>query len=206
MTNKKDYFKKQLDILFENCFQGLLHIRAWEDLNNVLGDHKNVYERYNLFWLSSLKAQLDVSQLHLIKLFDNHSGSLKMDSLIKYADDNKDDLFDGGDFQFIEIEVANYKKEISSFNDLINTLIKIRNKHFVHLSKEYAPSYDELYKDYTTVRTQFKEILIICAELLGLFYQLAFNESKLPITGKEFQTKKLIGDLAHYLKLIDNDS
>lgn len=196
MSNELNYFKNHLETLYINCFQGILHIKVWEDLDEALNNEKDVYKEFNFFWLTTLKAQLEAAQLHLLKLFDKPKKSITIDRLIDYAENNKEKLFRPGDFEFIEFEIRNYQSEIKDYESIKESLIDIRNNHFVHLSKKYAGNYDELYKEYSKSRENFHEILLICGEVLSTFKDLVFNESKVMVVGTEYQTKKLINILS----------
>lgn len=190
IMDKKIFFRKHLDILYDNCFQGMLHIKVWNDIDKNLTN--NLYNRYSLFWLSTLKAQLEAAQLHLLKLFDKSKKSISIYELIKYAEENKDLLFKPGDCKLLVTELNDYSFEIQKYDDQIKNLIDIRNNHFVHLSKKHVTNYDKFYSEYSTIRENINEILQICSEPLYTFKQLGFNESKMMITGTEHQTVDLI--------------
>lgn len=109
MSNELTYFNNHLETLYINCFQGILHIKVWEDLDHGLHREKNLYRKFNFFWLTTLKAQLEAAQLHLLKLFDNHKKSVTIDRLIEYAEKNKGKLFRQGDLEFIENEIRDFR-------------------------------------------------------------------------------------------------
>lgn len=196
MSNQKEYFKGHLETLHINCFQGILHIKVWEDLNEELKRRDDLYKKFNFFWLTTLKAQLEAAQLHLLKLFDKPKDSITIDRLVKFAEDNKEKLFNPEDLDRVELEINAYRSEIIEFESIKSELIDIRNNHFIHLSKKYAGDYDKLYENYSKMRGNIHEILLVCGEILNSFKELVSNEFKMMILGTEVQTKKLINALS----------
>jgi hypothetical protein len=193
---EKDKFKRDLQTLFNNCFRGKLHFNVWEDLNTRLAKDNELYKKYNFFWVTTLKAQLEVSQLHLIKLFDKSKKTVNIDHVINYAVKNKEKLFRTERLFAVTIEIDDFKNDIKSHRKTIDSFLEIRNHHFIHLSKEFIDDYNMLYKEYQELREDILEILILCGDFLETLMELAFDESKVMVLGTEYQTGQLIDDLS----------
>jgi hypothetical protein len=200
MSNELNYFSKHLEVLYINCFQGILHIKLWKDLDKNLKGNDALYKKYDYFWLTTLKANLEAAQLHLLKLFDKPKDSVNIDKLVKYAEKNNEKIFEPKDNYRLEVEINQFESEIEKFKETIENLKNIRNNQFVHLSKKYADDYDALYKDYPNSRKNIHEILLICGELLTTFKKLAFNESKMMIIGSRYQIKEIVKVLSEKLE------
>lgn len=199
MSDKKSHFKAQLSALHENCFQGKLHFQVWEDLNTSLKDNE-LYAMFNLFWLTTLKAQLEAAQLHLMKMFDISKSNINIEKIINYAKANSEELFDQDGIELVLNELREFEKEINGYKQTIDKLKDIRDKHFVHLSKSDMGSYDQLYKEYSELRNQIWKILILCEDLIQTFSFYALKETWPMKTGREYQTRELIDTLCCQMK------
>lgn len=193
--DESKYFEMHLNTLYKNCFRGKMHFNVWEDLNKSLKENGDLYKKYNFFWATTLKSQLEAAQLHLIKLFDKPKKSVTVDRLVKYAEQNKEKLFDSGDLNLLEIHIRDYKSDIKEYGDEIDSIMDIRNNHFVHLSREHVNDYDKLYDNYSEIRENIIEILLICGDILSTFKKLAYNDPYSMVLGIEHQTKEIIEDL-----------
>lgn len=193
--NESEYFRKHLDILFNNCFQGKLHISTWENLDKELKNHRDLFIKYELFWVTTLKSQLESAQLHLIKMFDKRKDTIRIKWLVNYARNHKEKIFKPNDFHLLLSEIKEFEKKIKEYDNYIEKLKRIRDKNFIHLSTKYVSDYEILYEDYVEIRNNIHDILIICGSILRTFRVLAFNETSNMITGKETQTTLLIRNL-----------
>lgn len=198
--SKNEEFKNDLEVLYRNCYRGKLHFNVWDDLNKSLNDKHSLYGKFSFFWVASLKAHLESAQLHLLKLFDKSSGSVTIDKVIEYAKLNKRDLFDVSSFNALEMFINDYKSEIFKYQGTIKSLNKIRNKHFVHLSKEYSKNYEELYKDYLELREDILEIIFICSNIIIELLRIGYSESRVMVLGLEYQTSELVQYLYDHIK------
>lgn len=95
-----------------------MHFNVWDDLNIRLSKDEELYKKYSFFWATTLKAQLEAAQLHLIKLFDKSRKSVTIDRIINYAEKNQEKIFKQDLHLVVEMEINDYKKDIKNLISL----------------------------------------------------------------------------------------
>lgn len=211
ISDKLKSFKHKLDALWMNYAQGKAHITVLEKLDKGLSLYPDVYTQYQFYWLAALKAQFEAAQLHVMKMYkniDTAGGALPLQTVIDYYNDKLKEDLPQPDQNVIQNELLNFEKEISDekLKHVQASLKLIRDKHFAHLSKEYAESYDVLYKNYDDIRSELRTLLTLGGDVISTFYQVLYYDDenhahKMAVTGQEDEPLEMIRALNRIVAL-----
>jgi AbiU2 len=170
---------------------GDIHFRIFFHLLNSLREKPGLYNTYMTFMGFTLDAHLACARLSLMKLYDRTKKATNIERLHQYAKDSlskdiQNEVIKDISYPLLKKTVSNCESLLGQLDNLPCVLKKQRNKHFIHLSEEYAGDYNKVYDAFRITMDDLRRLYGITIEFLEEYqYMLPGPSASLAVLGIE---------------------
>jgi hypothetical protein len=181
--------------------QGDIHFRIFSHILKSLKEKPGLYNTYMTFMGWTLDAHLACARLSLVKLFDRTKEATSIAKLHRYAKTSLSAEVQGISYPLLERAISIGEPLLEQLGDLQKVLSEQRNKHFVHLSREFLGDYSKVYDEFQITLGDFTRLYATAITILEEYqYALPGSSGSLAVLGIERDVEDSLNKMARSAK------